>query len=73
MLGNFSVGPIRLRTISDLNRATLHNFIAQVEEPGGTVSTDEHRPKWNWMVMLMIVAAVKEKRELATEVNEVYF
>jgi transposase-like protein len=34
------IGRIRLRRIPDLTKATLHGFIAQAIEPGGTVRTD---------------------------------
>jgi len=34
------IGRIRLRHIPDLNRATLHGFIAEAIEPGSTVQTD---------------------------------
>lgn len=34
------IGRVRLRRIPDLTKPTLHEFIAQVVEPGGTVRTD---------------------------------
>ncbi len=34
------LGRIRLRRVPDLTKATLHGFIAQAVEPGGTVRTD---------------------------------
>jgi transposase-like protein len=34
------IGRIRLRSIPDFNRATLHGFIAEAIEPGSTVRTD---------------------------------
>lgn len=34
------IGRIRLRHIPDINRATLHGFIAEAIEPGSTVQTD---------------------------------
>jgi len=34
------IGRIRLRRVPDLTKATLHGFIAQAVEPGGTVRTD---------------------------------
>jgi len=34
------IGRVRLRSIPDLTKSTLHGFIAQVVEPGSTVRTD---------------------------------
>ena len=34
------IGRVRLRRIPDLTKATLHGFVAQSVEPGGTVRTD---------------------------------